>query len=162
VTWLRCKKKRKHSYSNRSIERGGAGRNRKRKEKKVSLLTEENLKNAVAPIIENLQKAQDVLRQGSVADRQELLFEAMGFLGQVWPDEPTARSLGVTFGLKETLCNLPATGSLIVTAHCSQDIQFELKRVATAKPYADPTLCHYCLNPFPPPKWLCCLGYSQP
>ena len=130
----------------------------------MSLLIDESLRNAVAPLVEHVQKAQDVLRQGGETERQALLLEALGLVCHLWLglDKATAQSVGVTFGLKEKLCSLPPTGSLILTAHCSEDVQFELKRLATPKTYSEPMLCHYCLNNFPPPKWICCLGYSQP
>jgi hypothetical protein len=130
----------------------------------MELLIDETLKNAVAPLFENLQKAQDVLRQGREADRQALLLEALGFVAHLWLklDPATAQSVGVTFGLKETLCSVAPGGSLIVTAYCPGEVQFELKRLDVAKKTAAPTLCHFCLNPFPPPKWNCCVGISQP
>lgn len=121
---------------------------------------------ALAEHLQKLPKSQRVVtdNQPLVTEGQETLLGALGFVLEVWRefDRKTAESVEIDLGLLPFLRDLKVGQSIILTSDCPNGFQVEMKRLAQKTEPSAPILCRWCLNPNPPPKWLCCATYSRP
>jgi len=144
----------------------------KEKEEQVSTLKEGTVNMGIVEEIKDkvrqLHKCKDdgdvrrqlsVTENGALTSEQKWLLGALGLFLEAWPDQDTAKSVGVAFGLVEKLCSVKPEESLILNVGCGDSqVQFEMERLSSPVPPGPvPDCMHFC--PLPPPGH-CCITYS--